>query len=105
MISSVFSLKLCKKEIGNKNLYSIKIESFPLRISSVNVTKSAVNCAFGHIYWRKILNEKLFFVQCCIFDICCCNWYDTWWFSKLGTYEDDFYLIRFITGWIKSLSK
>ena len=26
--------------------------SFPLRISSVNVTKSAENCAFGHIYWR-----------------------------------------------------
>ena len=26
--------------------------SFPLRISSVNVTKSAGNCGFGHIYWR-----------------------------------------------------
>ena len=26
--------------------------SFPLRISSVNVTKSAGNCRFGHIYWR-----------------------------------------------------
>ena len=26
--------------------------SFPLRISSVNVTKSAGNCIFGHIYWR-----------------------------------------------------
>ena len=26
--------------------------SFPLRISSVNVTKSAVSCGFGHIYWR-----------------------------------------------------
>ena len=26
--------------------------SFPLRISSVNVTKSAVSCWFGHIYWR-----------------------------------------------------
>ena len=25
--------------------------SFPLRISSVNVTKSAVSCGFGHIYW------------------------------------------------------
>ena len=25
---------------------------FPLRISSVNVTKSAVNSGFGHIYWR-----------------------------------------------------
>ena len=26
--------------------------SFPLRISSVNVNESAVNCEFGHIYWR-----------------------------------------------------
>ena len=37
--------------------------SFPLRISAVNVTKSAGNCAFGHIYrinpWCKIS----FFVQ------------------------------------------
>ena len=26
--------------------------SFPLKIPSVNVTKSAVSCGFGHIYWR-----------------------------------------------------
>ena len=26
--------------------------SFPLRIFSVNMTKSAGNCGFGHIYWR-----------------------------------------------------
>ena len=26
--------------------------SFPLRISSVNVTKSAVSCGFGPIDWR-----------------------------------------------------
>ena len=26
--------------------------SFPLRISLVNVTKSAIFCLFGHIYWR-----------------------------------------------------
>ena len=31
--------------------------SFPLRISSINVTKSAGNCRFRQIYWR-ILNEK-----------------------------------------------
>ena len=35
---------------------------FPLRTSSVVVTKSAGNCEFCHIYW-KILNESLFFVQ------------------------------------------
>ena len=27
--------------------------SFPLRVSSVNVIKSAVSCGFGHISWRK----------------------------------------------------
>ena len=26
--------------------------SFPLRVSSVNVTRSAENCVFGHIYWK-----------------------------------------------------
>ena len=26
--------------------------TFPLRISSVNMTKSAGNCRFGYIYWR-----------------------------------------------------
>ena len=35
--------------------------SFPLRISSVNVTKSAGNCRFGHIYWKN-LNGKFNFL-------------------------------------------
>ena len=26
--------------------------SFPLMVSSVNVTKSAGNCGFGHIHWK-----------------------------------------------------
>ena len=38
--------------------------SFPLRISSVNVTKSAWNCGFGHIYWRNSQWKTSFFVQC-----------------------------------------
>ena len=29
-----------------------KKPSSPLTIFSVNVTKSAVSCGFGHIYWR-----------------------------------------------------
>ena len=40
--------------------------SFPLRISSVNVTKSAVSCGFGHIYWRKSQWKTSYFVQCYI---------------------------------------
>ena len=35
--------------------------SFPLRISSVNVTKSAGICGFGHIDWKN-LNGKLHFL-------------------------------------------
>ena len=37
--------------------------SFPLRISSVNVTKSAVSCRFGHIYQRNPEWKTSFFVQ------------------------------------------
>ena len=37
--------------------------SFPLRISSVNASKSAVFCGFGHIYWKNPLNKTYFFVQ------------------------------------------
>ena len=33
-------------------LHCKKKRSFPLRIYSVNVTKSAENCGFGHIYRR-----------------------------------------------------
>ena len=32
--------------------YAAQKWSFPLRISSVNVSKSIGNCGFGHIYWR-----------------------------------------------------
>ena len=34
------------------NLTLHKKWSFPLRVSSVNVTKSAANYRFGHTYWR-----------------------------------------------------
>ena len=37
---------------------------FPLRIFSVNVTKSEENCGFGHIYWRNPWWSFSFFVQC-----------------------------------------
>ena len=50
--------------------------SFPLRISSVNVTKSAGNWGFGHIYWRNPLIENFIFcaVKNIIFKILpCCN--------------------------------
>ena len=42
--------------------------SFPLRISSVNVTKSAVFCGFGHIYWRNP-NWKTSFFLCSVCSI------------------------------------
>ena len=42
--------------------------SFPLRISSVNVTKSAGSCAFGHIHCRNAYWKTSFFVQCTFAD-------------------------------------
>ena len=44
-----------------KDLHCTKKWSFPLRFSSVNVTKSVAICWFGHIYWRN-LNGKLHFL-------------------------------------------
>ena len=44
-------------------LFLHKKWSFPLRISSVNVTKSVGNCGFGHIYWRNPWWETSFFAQ------------------------------------------
>ena len=46
------------------NPYSLhKKWSSPLRISSVNVTKSKGNCEFGQIYWcEEIFNKKLHFL-------------------------------------------
>ena len=37
--------------------------SFPFRVSSVNVTKSADSCGFGHICWRNPKWKNSFFVQ------------------------------------------
>ena len=37
--------------------------SFSLQISSVNMTTSAGNCGFGHIYWRNPWWKTLFFIQ------------------------------------------
>ena len=44
--------------------------NFPLRISSVNVTKSAVSCGFDHIYWRNSQWKTSFFVQWKISNTC-----------------------------------
>ena len=44
--------------------YTYKKWSFPLRISSVNVTKSPGSCGFGHIYWRNPYWKTSFFIQC-----------------------------------------
>ena len=35
--------------------------SFPLRISSANVTRSAVSCGFGRMYWKNPQWETSFF--------------------------------------------
>ena len=47
----------------NKNQTLHKKWSFKLRVSSVNVTKSAGNWGFGHIYWRNLNGKPHFFEQ------------------------------------------
>ena len=40
-----------------------KNQSFPLKISSKNVSKSTISCRFGHIYWKNPQWKSLFFAQ------------------------------------------
>ena len=47
----------------NTHIGTYKKWSFPLRISSENVTKSAVNCGFCHIYRKNCLKENLDFCE------------------------------------------
>ena len=50
---------------NTKSMVSLhKKWSFPLRNSSVNVTKSVVTSGFGHIYWINPYWKTSFFVQC-----------------------------------------
>ena len=44
----------------------LKNWSFPLGISSVNVSKSSVNFGFGHIYWTNLKRKTSIFAQCII---------------------------------------
>ena len=41
-------------------IWSCSIKKIQLRIFSVNVTKSAGNCEFGHIYWRNPWSKTCF---------------------------------------------
>ena len=50
------------KNLSFKTLALHKNWSFQLRISSVNVSKYAGNCGFGHIYWRNPYRKASFFV-------------------------------------------
>ena len=47
--------------------------SFSLKIASVNVTKFAISCGFGHIYRRNLLWKTSFFVQWNWCFRCCYN--------------------------------
>ena len=47
--------------------FTVQKISFPLRISSVNVTKSSGNCGFGHILLKKFFMENFIFCAMIIF--------------------------------------
>ena len=61
IVHSIFT-SLKERSILSPTLH--KKWSFPLRISSANMTKSAVSCRFGYTYWRNPLWKTSFFVQC-----------------------------------------
>ena len=52
----------CQNYISNF-WHCTKNEVFPLRIPSVNVTKSVVSCGFGHIYWWNHQRKTSVFAQ------------------------------------------
>ena len=56
-MKQVKCLKICF------NTIMLKKWNFLFRISSVNVTKSAISCGFGHIHWRNPQWNTSFFVQ------------------------------------------
>ena len=51
-----------------------KKRSFLLRISLVNVTKSAGKCGFGHIYWRNLSWKTFFFFAVKVLRTHSCIW-------------------------------
>ena len=52
MVRSVLARAKLQSTRGTSYHNTAQKSSFPLAISSVNVTKSTGNCVFGHIYWR-----------------------------------------------------
>ena len=58
------SLRQCSQLKLRFNVLALdKKSSFPLRISSINVTKFTGNRGFDHIYWRNPQWKTSFFVQ------------------------------------------
>ena len=73
--SSLFTqISFSYRKVGNfwhvKCFHCTKKLNFPLRISSVNVTKSTFSCGFGYIFWRNPSWKTSIFVQC-LFPIWC----------------------------------
>ena len=61
-IHSILGSKIWRRSLKTTDQNSLRKKwCFPLRVSSVNVTKSAVSCGFGHIYWKKSLMENFIF--------------------------------------------
>ena len=72
LMDSLIFVRLSSSKFITLLLVSLhKKWSFSLRISSVNVTKSAVFYGFGHIYWWNPKWKISYFVQC----LCCVVWY------------------------------
>ena len=83
MLSCVVLPLLVKRDfIAFQNYLTAQRWSFPLRISSANLTKSAsvVSCGFGHICWRNPWWKTSFFVCSVYYRFCC-------YFSKIRSFS------------------
>ena len=64
MACPLIGMSACGRFHCIKNITLHKKWSFPSKISSANVTTSAVSYGFSHIYWRNPQWKTSFFVQC-----------------------------------------
>ena len=73
--------------------------SFPWSISSVNVTKSAVSCGFGHICWRNSSWKTSSFVQCPVLSNALRSKFAHIWSAKLQFLCSELRFLRIQTPW------
>ena len=102
--SQIFKLvEILRLFLQKKTLILYKKSSFPLRISSVNVTKSVVSYGFGHIFMRKSLMENFIFCEELALHWSPYRLKHLWWIKKFQKLRRKKFLLAFLRKkWTKS---